>query len=229
MNYDCILINGDSYSAPEKNTKVYGDFLSDHFGIPVNNFAVHGSNNDRILRSSIEYLHEVKSKYNNPLVIIGWSFIRRMEVWYNGGNQSLLKTIPDSDQSRFITLDWILNSGEATLEQKALLHDEQGIHKQLMDFYTNLYLFARTLESQNVAYKFFSAAKNTPYPIGNFSYLNSLEQVQWVVNNTNIFKLHDFCISDWAKENDPGCSPTGHLSEVGHNKFACFIRDNLLD
>jgi hypothetical protein len=229
MNYDCILINGDSYSAPEKNTKVYGDFLSDYFGVTVKNFAVHGSNNDRILRSSIEYLHEVKSKYNNPLVIIGWSFIRRMEVWYNGDNQNLLKTIPDSDQSRFITLDWILNSGEATLEQKALLHDEQGIHKQLMDFYTNLYLFARTLESQNVSYKFFSAAKNTPYSIGNFSYLNSLEQVQWVVNNTHIFKLHEFCISDWAKENDPECSTTGHLSEGGHNKFACFIQDNLID
>ena len=229
MNYDCILINGDSYSAPEKNTKVYGDFLSDYFGVTVKNFAVHGSNNDRILRSSIEYLHEVKSKYNNPLVIVGWSFIRRIEVWYNGNNQNLLNTMPDSDQSRFITLDWVLNSGEATLEQKALLNDEQAIHKQLMDFYTNLYLFARTLESQNISYRFFSAAKNTPYPISNFCYLNSLEQVQWVVNNPNIFKLHDFCISDWAKENDSNCSSTGHLSEHGHKKFTSFIQENLLD
>ena len=228
MTYDCIVINGDSYSAPTTH-QVYADFLSEHYGIPVKNFALHGSNNDRILRSSIEYQHNNKSEYSKPLVIIGWSFIRRMEIWYHGNNQHLLDTMPDSDQSRFITLDWVINSGEATLEHKALLNDEQAIHKQLMDFYTNLYLFGRTLESQNISYRFFSAAKNTPYPISNFSYLNSLEQVQWVVNNPGIFKLHDFCISGWANENDSNCSSTGHLSEDGHSKFARFIIDNILD
>ena len=95
MNYDCILINGDSYSAPT-NYKVYGNFLSEKLGIPVINFAIPGSNNQRILRSSIEYLQQIKSEYSNPLVVIGWSFIRRIEVWYYGNNQKLLNAIPDS-------------------------------------------------------------------------------------------------------------------------------------
>jgi hypothetical protein len=229
MNYDCILINGDSYSAPEKNTKVYGDFLSEHYGIPVKNFAVHGSNNDRILRSSIEYLHEVKSEYNNPLVIIGWTFIRRLEIWYTGTHQKLLTQIPDHSNSRFVSLDWLSVYNELTPYQKALIADDSSIHKPLMDFYTNLYMLAHTLESQNISYRFFSGADNSPYPVSSFSYLNSLEQVKWVVSNPNIFKLHDFCIANWANENDPECTSTGHLSENGHKKFASFIQDNLLD
>lgn len=230
MKYDCILINGDSYSASIPNKKVYGDFLSEHFGIPVKNFARSGSNNQRILRSSIEYIQEVKSEYQNPLVIIGWSFIRRLEVWYYGNNKKLINQMPDSLQSRFITLDHLMNVGEATLEQKALINEDLFVHKQLMDFYTNLYMFANILESQNLNYVFFSAARNTDCPLHCFPYIESLQQVKWVANNPNIFKLHDFCIMHWAKENDPESHPiTGHLSEDGHKKFSNFILNNLLD
>jgi hypothetical protein len=226
--YDCILINGDSYSATTKH-KVYGNFLSEHFGVPVKNFARPGSNNQRILRSSIEYLQEVKSEYQNPLVIIGWSFIRRLEVWYYGNNQQLLNQIPDSADSRFVTLDRVINAGEATLEQKALINEDLFIHKQLMDFYTNLYMFAHLLESQNLSYVFFSGAKNTDCPIHCFPYIHSLEQVKWVEKNTNVFKLHNFCIMEWAMENDSNCHQvTGHLSELGHKKFANFLIDNML-
>jgi hypothetical protein len=228
MNYDCILINGDSYSAPTFH-KVYGDFLSNHFDIPVKNFAIAGSNNQRILRSSIEYLQEVKSQYKNPLVIIGWSSIRRLEVWYYGNNKKLLNQMPDSADSRFITLNRVINSGEATLEQKALVNEDLFIHKQLMDFYTNLYMFAHFLESQNLSYLFFSGARNTDCPINCFPYIHSLEQVKWVEQNTNIFKLHNFCIMEWAMENDSNCHQvTGHLSELGHKKFANFLLDNML-
>lgn len=220
MKYDCIFINGDSYSAPN-NHKVYGDFLSEKFNVPVKNFALPGSNNQRILRSSIEYLNELKSEYKNPLVIIGWSFIRRIEVWYYGNNEKLLRTMPDSAQSRLITLDRVIGAGEATLEQKALINEDLFVHKQLIDFYTNLYMFAHTLESQNLSYLFFSAARNTDCPIHCFPYINSLSQVQWIANNKNVYKLHEFCIMNWAKEHDNDSHPvTGHLSELGHKKFA---------
>ena len=229
MKYDCIVINGDSYSAPTKDKKVYGEFLSENFNIPVKNFAIAGSNNQRILRSSIEYLQQIKSEYKNPLVIIGWSFIRRLEVWYYGHNQHLLNHMPDSPDSRFVTLDAVIGHGDATLEQKALINEDLFVHKQLMDFYTNLYMFANLLQSQNLSYVFFSAARNTDCPIHCFPYINLLEQVKWVANNKNIFKLHEFCIMDWAKENDPDCHPvTGHLSTDGHQKFADFILNTIL-
>jgi hypothetical protein len=228
-NFDCIFINGDSYSAPKQNDKVYADFLADRMKIPVINLAISGSNNDRITRSSIESIEQLKTQYRNPLIIIGWSFIRRLEVWYYGNKLTVLDRVPDSDQSRFITLDHLINANEATVEQKCLVNGDFFIHKQLMNFYTNLYTFAHTLESQNLSYIFFSGAKNTDCSINCFPYIESLSQVQWVANNKKIYKLHEFCIMHWAKENDPDSRPdTGHLSTAGHEQFAQFILNNML-
>jgi len=227
-NYDCIFVNGDSYSDPISG-KSYGDFLAEHFGVPVENFACRGSNNDRILRSTIEYISSIRQKYKNPLVIIGWSFIRRIEVWYYGDYQKIIQMIPDSDQSRLITLDHIFYEGQATVEQKALINSDINIHKQLTDFYTKLYLFGHLVESLHCDYLCFSAAKNTDCPIDCFPYINSLDQVQWVAKNKNFYKLHNFCIQDWAFKNDEGCEPkTGHLSESGHKKFSKYILRNML-
>jgi hypothetical protein len=39
MSYDCIVVNGDSYSAPVKEHRVYADFLAEHFNIPIYNYA----------------------------------------------------------------------------------------------------------------------------------------------------------------------------------------------
>jgi hypothetical protein len=228
--FDCIFINGDSYSEPKKNEKVYADFLSERLGIPVVNIAISGSNNDRITRSSIESIEKLKTQYQNPLIIIGWSFIRRLEVWYYGNSQTVINRVPDSDQSRFITLDHLINVNEATVEQKCLINGDLFIHKQLMNFYTNLYTFAHTLKSQNLSYVFFSAAKNTDCPVNCFPYIESLSQVQWVVANKKIYKLHEFCILNWAKENDPDSHPvTGHLSTNGHELFANFMLEHMID
>lgn len=226
-NYDCLLINGDSYSAPN-NSKVYGDFLAENLNIPVKNFAIAGSNNDRILRSTIEYLEDIKQEYKNPLVIVGWSFVRRLEVWYYGNNKKILNNVPDNSNSRFVTLDWLLGSNEATLEQRALVNEDLFVHKQLTDFYTKLYLFGKLLESFNLDYFCFSGAKNTDCPIHCFPYVESLHQVQWVNQSNKFFKLHDFCIMEWAFKNDSDCHPvTGHLSENGHQKFADLLLTEL--
>jgi hypothetical protein len=229
-NFDCIFINGDSYSAPNHNGKVYSDFLAEKIKIPVINLAIAGSNNDRITRSSIEHIDQLTQQYQNPLIIIGWSFIRRLEVWYYGNNPVALKRVPDSEHSRFITLDHLLTLNEATFEQKCLINEDLFLHKQLMHFYTNLYTFAHTLESKNLSYKFFSGADNTDCPTNCFPYIDSLAQVQWVANNKAIYKLHEFCISNWARAHDPDCNTgTGHLSTNGHEQFADFMLDNLIN
>jgi hypothetical protein len=223
--YDCIFVNGDSYSQSPKDIKVYADFLGDFFNIPVKNYAAAGSNNDRILRSSIEYLEKLKTEYKNPLVIIGWSFVHRFEVWENRDNIGGLEWIPDKKyfpESRFVTLEFLLRANSATLEQKSLINLDPCVHKPFMDFYRNLYLFAHFLESLNFDYLFFSAADNEilgPYPV-----FDSYAQVQWVKNNKKIYNLDSFFVKKWAKLNDPDCDPiTGHLSESGHEKFAAVL------
>lgn len=230
---DAILVNGDSYSAQNDRQRSYGSFLSDYLDIPVHNIAFAGSSNARITRSTIEHLNQFKQQYKNPLVVIGWSYIRRFEVWYYGAeNQQVMNLIPDRTnkdhtdtlQPKFATLNLLVNHNVATIEQKCLIEDTLFVHKQLMDFYTNLYLMANHLALTNTKYFMFSGANNIDTPIEAFPYINSLQQVDWCRNNPHIYKMHKFCISNWAKDNDPECHKvSGHLSQSGHEKFAKFL------
>lgn len=228
--FDCILVNGDSYSAKAK-IKVYSDFLESLSGTPVINIAWPGSNNQRIARSTIEKLIELKQIYKNPLVIVGWSFIRRIEVWYYKDNPLVLNRIPDRDgpseahKSRLVTLDVLASMNKITLEQKCLILEHSMVHKQLTDFYTMLYMFCHTVKSLGAELFCFSAAKNTDVTIASFPYVQSLRHVQWCQSQKNLHELHDFCIMDWAEHNDPDrLLPTGHLSEFGHEKFASILQ-----
>lgn len=222
MNFDSIFINGDSYSAQTEDFLVYADYLGEYLNLPVINLSARGSSNDRIIRSSVEYLCRAK----NPLVIIGWSFIRRIEVWYYGENQNIISQIPDRHPEEhlrinLISLNWLLNANEATLEQKALINEDLFVHKKLIDFYTNLYLFTDLLKSRNLKYLFFSAAKNSEVPIASFPAIANLDLVKSVMNDPGIYQLHEFYIQQWAQKNDPDCNDvTGHLSAEGHKKFA---------
>lgn len=227
MDFDCIFINGDSYSEPVSRYKTYGVFLSEQLGIPVTNLAKAGSSNKRIVRSTIENLIKSKTEFSNPLVIIGWSFVRRREVWYYGDDPQVDDYVFDTPLSRLVTLDFLLKNNLATPDQKASIPPALQIHKALTDFYTDLYLLSNYLRMNNIRYFWFSGADNTDCPIHSFPYLESLAQVKAVNTDPNIFALHDFCMLKWAQQNDHKAAPTGHLSQQGHQKFSKFLLDKL--
>jgi hypothetical protein len=225
--FDCIFINGDSYSQEITNSKVYANYIGEAFDLPVINKAVAGSSNKRILRSSVEYINELLANGKTPLVIIGWSFIRRIEVWYYGNSRSILNKIPDKKNAAYlktITLDWLVDSKEMTLAYKSLINNDLEIHKALLDFYLDLYLLKNFLQSKNLNYLFFSAARNTDCPLNCFPDITTQNFVTDVAADSKIYKLHEFCIMNWAFENDSEChSVTGHLSENGHKSFSKFL------
>lgn len=225
-SFDSILVNGDSYSASQEGKKVYADHLGELWSVPVHNYAVIGSNNDRITRSTVEYVHKHLDNNQRPLVIIGWSFIRRIEVWYYGAKNI---SVPDQAQhpdSKLVTLDFLLSQGYATLEQKMLITQDIEIHKKLTDFYTNLFFLGNWLDKLDLPYFFFSGAKNTDCPVECFPFIENLSTAQWCATNRSIYHLHDFCIMNWAFDNDVQCSPeTGHLSSEGHKKFSKILAD----
>lgn len=229
MNY--LLVNGDSYSE-SCDFPVYADHLASHWKTSVTNLSLAGSNNDRICRSTVEHIEKLDLSNTKPFVVIGWSFIRRLEVWYYGQNEKILKRIPDKlDQdnyNRFITLDFLLPDN-ATLEQKCLIQEDLFVHKQLVEFYTKIFFLANYLESKNIDYLFFSGAKNCEVPLHCFPSLEKMSLIQNVANNKKIFKLHNFYIMDFALRNDPYCDKgTGHLSESGHKKFADYILETMI-
>lgn len=227
--FDCILVNGDSYSALDPDHLVYSQYLGQQLGIPVINKAFVGTNNQRIIRSTLESIDDLK-QYKNPLVIIGWSFIRRIEVWYYGDKDMTsympdrIAKAPEVVQPRFLTLEWLLKNNAATLEEKMLVKEFDNVHKELTDFYTNLYMLSTTLKFHGIDYFFFSAAKNTDCNISAFPYVTSLTQVTRCRDDAKMFNLHEFCIEEWATINDPECKPvTKHLSGRGHKKFTEFL------
>jgi len=227
MMFDSVVVNGDSYTAPDNQFKVYAEYVAEKLNLPLVNLACPGSNNERILRSSTEFL--LKTGFKSPLIIIGWSFIRRLEVWYYGNNKKILNRIPDQSVEdhanlRLITLDHLINENEATIEQCALINEDLFVHKQLINFYTDLFLFSNFLQKEKISYFFFSGAKNNEIPISCFPAIENLNMVQKVALDPNIYKLHDFFIMDWSRKHDPDASPvTGHLSADGHKNFADYL------
>lgn len=232
--YDRIIVNGDSYSAAHRVVP-WSSTLSELMSVPVTNIARIGSNNDRITRTTIEQVLTEKKQAEKLLVIVGWSFVRRIEVWYYGDNQKVKHRINDQLgqehlSPKFVTLDVLANLGELTLEQKCLVNEDLFVHKKLTDFYTDVYLLSQFLQNQNVDYLFFSAAKNSEISVSSFPYIENLQQVKQVVADPCILNLHDFHIKQWAQDNDNKAdSVTGHLSAEGHCKFANFIFDKLND
>jgi hypothetical protein len=225
--FDSIVVNGDSYSAAVSEHKVYAEYIAEKLDLPLVNLAAPGSNNDRIVRSSTEFL--LTSNFKSPLVIVGWSFIRRLEVWYYGSNKRVLNLIPDQSSEehknlRLVTLDWLINENEATVEQRALIDEDLFVHKQLIKFYTDLFLFSNFLQKRNISYFFFSCARNNDTPINCFPAIENLNMVQEVTQDPNVYKLHEFFIMDWARKYDADASPlTGHLSANGHKNFADYL------
>ncbi len=186
------------------------------------------------MRSTIEYIESDTMIGKNPLVIIGWSFIRRMEVWYYGESDDIKKRAPDNyarttaDRYRFITLDWILGTKEATDYHKNLLIDDPSyLHKIIVDFYTDIFLLSNYLKSKNINYLFFSGANNEECNPYWFQPATDLHMCYHVLNNDCIKPIHEFSIANWAKTHDKDCTETWHLSENGHKDFSKVIQELL--
>lgn len=235
MTFDCILTNGDSYTATTDKL-AWPHYLANDIGVPVQNFAAVGSNNHRIYRSTVEAVLQHLEQGHRPMVLVAWSFITRMEIWYQGQDAAMMLTIPDrlADQpdylqSRFTTLDWLVQQGHATLEQKTLLTHAIDFHKPLCDFYCDVFALYCICRANDIEFYNFFGADNSNYRLDNFPYIRNLRQIAVLETER---KLPDpaFSIPDWAEDHDVSrVKETGHLSDQGHRDFAKFLRSNLIN
>lgn len=200
-----VLVNGDSFSAPDKNNSSYSNFLTGN----VTNIAERGCSNDRIFRTTFEYCLTNKPDF----VIVGWSYIHRQEVTHNHA----LKT-----------LDWVLDEKHVDDHYKMLVDYEWNYKKLITDFYTQVSILSSWLESNNIKYYFFSAADNSFQTLEHYSNLLELEFVKHVLNNSSIANLHNWSIKHWAETANVNTKPSGHLLFDGQRKFAEYINENII-
>jgi hypothetical protein len=213
-----LYVNGDSYS---ESYTPYSKFLAERLNVPVTNHAIRGSSNDRIIRSTIEYI--LSNPPKDTLFLIGFSFITREELW--ASNYKNIRVIDTQPGSRFTTIQTLLTKDldNSTKEKIANI----DINKNVIHFYYNLYMLSRLIKSLNYNYLFFSAANNTDWGDMDWDFLSTLGVYKAINSDPNIVNIHNFSIPGWAKENKIDHSETGHLYQDGHKKFADYLVDQL--
>ena len=79
-----LFINGDSHTARVWGDAgpTAGDILAEKFSCEIENLAMSGGSNQRIIRTTQERLKDLNPR--STLIIIGWSSFERTE-WYYGG------------------------------------------------------------------------------------------------------------------------------------------------
>jgi hypothetical protein len=218
-----IYINGDSYSAENTKHLVYSNFIANTVDVPVTNQAMVGSSNDRIFRTTLEYCANLKQD-QRPLIIVGFSFITREEVWVEDISKYSHR-IKDYLGSQFITSAWIETVDEATMHTVI----DQNINKQMTHFYVKMFMFLQTLKLLNLPYHIFSAADNADFRNLNWGSLKNLQAFQKVSQDSNVRDLHKFNIGKWAEDNHIKTTKTTHLYEDGHKIFANHLMKNIIN
>lgn len=224
-----IYINGDSYSAPKQQHRVYGDFLQEITGIPVDNQALVGAGNRNIIRNTVADL----SRREPTLCVLGLSFITREELWatddqWNDKEIRLATRIRDRERrlgSRFITDSWLEKNPPPGYRRY------MDICRQWCDAYMDLHMLAHTLTQMNHSYYIFGAAHNSmgdpELDFGYRGYLFNLPQYIWCRQNPHIIPLEEFDIPRWARDRNTDTTETGHLLEEGHRRFAEWLAEQL--
>ena len=214
-----IYVNGDSYSAEGGGHRVWSDFLQH----PVKNKSLQGSNNDRIFRSSIEDL--LVDNYTHA--IIGFSFVCRKEIWYNGDKnlkQLKQRNLWDGNsETRFDTDQRYCNHKLVDEDIKQLISNKhQCITKDFSDFIHSLVTFVCFLKSQNIKYLLFRAAEEPDMQNMNWDYIKNTQAWNYLAQDPNILDF-DFSIPKFARDRNLETTSTGHMYESGHKKFAEFV------
>lgn len=104
MDFPLIYCNGDSYSNenyhPDLKGKVFANVVSDHYRGFVLNKSINGSNNRRIIRSSVHDL--ILQRQLNPkqriVALILLTFELRGEMWSDQATN-----VSESEESNFVT------------------------------------------------------------------------------------------------------------------------------
>jgi hypothetical protein len=177
-----IYVNGDSHSAgadiipgicfaqddlrylvygrrahPEAVVQTYGYYIAQMFNQGFFCEAESGSSNDRIMRTTKQYINSTKDKKSIGWIIIGWTGWER-EEWKHGEDYiqitaSGTDSVPESMEEEY--KEWIVNQTYETLESKRVYWQEQ------------IKNFSEELTQQNINHIFFNTLEYTEHLLKN--------------------------------------------------------------
>lgn len=185
------------------NLKVsYGQLVADKFNATLHCHARAAGSNDRIIRTTQEYLNE----YTPDLIIIGWSTWER-EEWYN-----------DEDQTWY----QVNGSGTDSVPKKWLTRYKEFVSNlswqdKIKDAHEKIWHFHNELKSKNIQHVFFNCDL-TFHPLLQLN----LPVYDWGKNYiepySDTFSYGKYLISQGCKH-----TKSYHFRSNGHAKWAEFL------
>jgi len=144
-----LYANGDSHTHAQllQPHQKFCSIVAQEFGLKVVNQAQGGASNERILRTTREYL-ATNSAPN--LVLIGWSTWEREEWSYQGQYYNVNSSGHDALPSKLhdVYKNWVAEQTHETLKIKS-----QQWHQKIYEFHLEL-------EQQNIQHLFFNCMYN---------------------------------------------------------------------
>lgn len=230
-----VYVNGDSHSAgaevanpycfaeddplywglgrkphPDNERASYGCLLANHLFAVLHCDAESASSNDRIIRTTREYLATMDKP---DIVIIGWATWER-EEWLHEGKYyqvtaSGSDTVPPELETRY--KEWVVKQAESNV-----------INQRTIDAHTTIYNFHKELESQEVKHIFFSTFHSFAN-IKNLQHLGTKEQ-DW---GSSYIKPYDDSMTYYnflINRGYPTATPNSyHLGAQGHEAWANYL------
>ena len=228
-----IFFNGDSNTQGSElyyaRQDAYPYKLAALFGAEiVANPALGGASNDRIIRTTEEYLRKWEETKDYPdLIVIGWSEPNRTDWFVDGKYESLYsEDFPpvqshkiDDERAKYFSRDWRHASIEYVMAQ---YHHEKifNLHQHL-DYLKIPHLFFNAVNS-------FNTLINWHEPLAGKLHNYKFFKHEW---NDCFWKPYDEVGSflEWGKENGHEKTQYHHLKEPAHEEFAKVLYDYIKD
>ena len=130
----CSFTWGDELS--DRNLRFAG-LLANKFNCELIDDSMCGASNERILRTTLDYLQNPNTNLENLMVVIGWSGISRKEI-YNGGWDKITPTM--------------IGTNDVATQYYSKI---QSVQQDNLNFYYQTLLLQMWLEKKNVKYFMF--------------------------------------------------------------------------
>ena len=135
-----LYTNGCSFTwgaeLSDRNSRFAG-LLANKFGCELVDDSLNGASNERILRTTLDYLQNPNTDLENLMVVIGWSGISRKEI-YNGGWSKMTPTM--------------IGTNDVATQYYSKI---QSVQQDNLNFYYQTLLLQMWLEKKNVKYFMF--------------------------------------------------------------------------
>jgi hypothetical protein len=197
-----LYVNGDSHSNGMQllSENKFANQVADYFNLSLNNVAQIGASNQRIIRTTREYIAQ---GHRPTLIIIGWSTWER-EEWEHEGkyynvNSSGHDVLPDALVDQYKS--WVLDQSEEVLAVKsAKWHNE-------------IYQLHLELKQQQLDHVFFNCMYN---------FFNVQSQLDW--DNCYVHPYHnEYSLYWYLKKQGFVTDDWYHYGADGNRAWADFL------